>query len=416
MRGLLILALLALLLGVGVVALIENHPGYVLIAYGQYTVETSLWVGLVLLALIALLLYAAIALLRKVFSGQRSIAGWLGQRKTRRAARLTHRGLINFIEGNWERARRQLVGGAEHSEVPLLNYLIAARASFQLDEADKMREYLGMAEQAGSDAGIAVELTQAELKLQGGQFEQAVATLERARRNAGRHPYVLKLLHKAYRALEDWDALLKLLPELRKHAVLDDAALLDLERTVHTQLLETCATAGGDSASVALHQRWQATPAALRQDKVVLRSYVGYLIHAGDVSGAAKVIQRALKQDWDGDLARLFGYVELPDAGRQLAQAEAWLADHPRDYQLLLTLGRLSCRHELWGKARDYFESSYRQRRTPEVCAELGRLLAALGEDRESAGYFREGLLLRETSLPLLPQPKRADASPAALR
>ena len=145
MRGLLILALLALLLGVGVVALIENHPGYVLIAYGQYTVETSLWVGLVLLTLIALLLYAAIALLRKVFSGQRSIAGWLGQRKTRRAARLTHRGLINFIEGNWERARRQLVGGAEHSEVPLLNYLIAARASFQLDEADKMREYLGMA-------------------------------------------------------------------------------------------------------------------------------------------------------------------------------------------------------------------------------------------------------------------------------
>ena len=121
---------------------------------------------------------------------------------------------------------------------------------------------------------------------------------------------------------------------------------------MHTQLLEACATAGGDSAAVALHQRWQATPAALRQDKVVLRSYVGYLIHSGDAGGAAKVIQRALKQDWDGDLARLFGYVDLPDAGRQLAQAEAWLADHPRDYQLLLTLGRLSCRHELWGKAR----------------------------------------------------------------
>ena len=31
-----------------------------------------------------------------------------------------------------------------------------------------------------------VKLTQAELKLQGGQYEQAVATLERARRNAGR--------------------------------------------------------------------------------------------------------------------------------------------------------------------------------------------------------------------------------------
>lgn len=414
MRGLLMVALLALLLGVGVVALIENQPGYVLVAYGHYTVETSLWVGLLLLALLAVLLYAAIGLLRKLFSGQRSIAGWLGQRKTRRAARLTHRGLINFIEGNWERARRQLIGGAEHSEVPLLNYLIAARASFQLSEPDKMREYLGVAEQAGSDAGIAVELTQAELKLQGGQYEQAVATLERARRNAGRHPYVLKLLHKAYFGLEDWDALLKLLPELRKHAVLDEPALLELERTVHIRLLEHCATAESGDVPAALHQRWQATPTALRQDKVILRNYVGALIHAGDASGAAKVIQRALKQDWDADLARLFGYVELPDAGRQLAQAEAWLVDHPRDHQLLLTLGRLACRHELWGKARDYFEGSYRQRRTAEVCAELGRLLAALGEDRESATYFREGLLLRERSLPLLPQPKQRAPALAA--
>ncbi|MDP4789275.1 MAG: heme biosynthesis protein HemY [Haliea sp.] len=409
MRGLLILALLALLLGVGIVALIENHPGYVLVAYGQYTVETSLWVGLVLLAVFVTLLYLLIGLLRKVFSGQRSVAGWLGQRKARRAARLTHRGLISFIEGNWVRARSQLLSGAAHSEVPLLNYLTAARASFQLDEPDKMREYLGIAEQANADAGIAVALTQAELKLQGGHFEQAVATLERARRNAGRHPHVLKLLHSAYRGLEDWDALLKLLPELRKHGVLPDDSLLELERSAHTRLLERCATADGDGAAAALQQCWEAMPASLRQNKVILRNYVDHLIRAKDFMAAAKLVQRALKQEWDGDLVRLFGYVELPDAGRQLAQAEAWLTDHPRDHQLLLTLGRLACRHQLWGKARDYFEGSYRQRHTSETCAELGRLLAALGEDKDSALYFREGLLLREKTLPVLPAPQKSD-------
>jgi hypothetical protein len=41
-------------------------------------------------------------------------------------------------------------------------------------------------------------------------------------------------------------------------------------------------------------------------------------------------------------------------------------------------------------------------------------LLAALGEDRESATYFREGLLLREKSLPLLPQPKQRAPALAA--
>ena len=84
---------------------------------------------------------------------------------------------------------------------------MAARASYELGEPDKMREYLGLAEASDSEAGIAVELTQAELKLRGGQYEQALATLVRARRNAGRHPEVLRLLAAAYRGLRDWDSL-----------------------------------------------------------------------------------------------------------------------------------------------------------------------------------------------------------------
>lgn len=412
MRKLLLLALFALLLGVGIVTLIENHPGYVLIAYGHYTVETSLWVGIVVLVLFTLVLYAGVALLRRLLGGQKSFASWLGQRKVQRAARLTHRGLINFIEGNWEPARRQLLRGADHSEVPLLNYLIAARASFQLGELDRMREYLGAAEQSDSEAGIAVELTQAELKLRGNQYEQAVATLERARRNAGKHPHVLKLLSTAYLGLEDWEALLKLLPELRKYHVLQGDELQQLERRVYTQLLQasTAADAVGSGGHFPLHQRWQAMPANLREDKALLLVYVGLLIKEGDHAGADKVIQRALKQGWDIDLVQLYGYVELEHPGRQLAQAESWLTEHARDPQLLLCLGRLACRDQLWGKARDYFEASYKQRRSPEVCAELGRLLAALGEDKASAARFREGLLLREKSLPQLPLPERSTA------
>ena len=49
MRKLFALVLIALLLGVGVVALIETDPGYLLLAYGDYTLESSLWVGVVLL-------------------------------------------------------------------------------------------------------------------------------------------------------------------------------------------------------------------------------------------------------------------------------------------------------------------------------------------------------------------------------
>jgi len=412
MRRLFALVLIALLLGVGIVAVIETDPGYVLVAYGNYTIETSLWIGVLVLALFTLGVYLLLRLIRRLLGGQQSLASWIGGRRTRAASRLTTRGLISFIEGNWSRARRQLLRGAKNSEAPLLNYLMSARASYRLNEADKMREYLGAAEDAESEAGIAVELTQAELRLRSGKYEQALATLVRARRNAGRHPYVLDLLHQAYYGLRDWPELAALLPELKKYKVLSAQALESLEREIYTEML--AASAAADDNGEALRQAWQKMPAALKQDASVLHSYIALLVKGGNHAAAEKVIPRALKQNWDSRLVREFGYVQGEDSARQLAQAESWLSAHTDDAQLLLCLGRLAAREKLWGKARDYFESSYRLERSAEVCAELGRLLVALGEPKVAAAYFREGLQLKETGLPELPMPE--STIPAARR
>jgi HemY protein len=381
MRKLFVLILIALLLGVGIVAVIETDPGYVLLSYGSYTLETSLWIGVLLLLVFTLLIYGVVRLTRKIFSGQSSLISWLGSRKARQSSRLTSRGLISFIEGNWSKARQQLLRGARHNETPLLNYLMAARASYALNEPEKMREYLSAAEASDSEAGIAVELTQAELKLAAGQYEQALATLVRARRNAGRHPHVLDLMCRAYEGLEDWKSLSELLPELKKYQLMPEAEL---------------------------QQRWKMLPADLKRDVTLLKFYVEMLIEKGEHASAEKVLTRALKQDWDSELARLFGLVKGANASRQLVLAEVWLSGHEGDPLLMLTLGRLSARNKLWGKARDYFESSYKLRRSPEVCAELGRLLAALGEIRSSGAYFREGLLSHEADLPDVPLPVQA--------
>ena len=138
----------------------------------------------------------------------------------------------------------------------------------------------------------------------------------------------------------------------------------------------------------------------------MLDEYVALLVKGEHHAAAEKVILRALKQSWDSKLVREYGFVVGQDGAKQLAHAEAWLPAHPEDPQLLLTLGRLAARQELWGKARDYFEGSYRLERTAEVCAELGRLLVALGEPKLAGAYYREGLNLREPDLPELPMPE----------
>ena len=91
--------------------------------------------------------------------------------------------------------------------------------------------------------------------------------------------------------------------------------------------------------------------------------------------------------------------------GRQLQAAEGWLKDHPNDPGLLLTLGRLCLQNSLWGKARDYLESSLRLQRNPEACAELARLLAQLGDAERSNQLFQEGLGLLDERLLAAPLP-----------
>jgi HemY protein len=156
-----------------------------------------------------------------------------------------------------------------------------------------------------------------------------------------------------------------------------------------------------------LRASWQKVPKLLQRDAAMVAAYVGNLIKLGDQNAAEDAVLYALKYEWSATLVRQYGYVHSVNATGQLARVESWLPAHPEEPQLLLCLGRLSAREKLWGKARDYFESSYRLERSPEICAELGRLLTALGEPQVAAAYFREGLLLREESLPELPMPDK---------
>lgn len=402
MRKLFVLILVALLLGVGVVAIIETDPGYLLLAYGDYTLETSLWVGLVLLVLAVLLLYGMFALLRRLLGGRKSLAGWWDSRRVHKAARLTRRGVINYGQGNWARARRELLRAADSSDLPLVNYLLAAQSSAHLGELDKMQEYLGAAAATGSGAAVAVDLARADMLLQAGQHRQALGVLLPLRENAAHHPRVLLLLQRAFAGVEDWQALAELLPSLRKHKLMPAAELQGLEQQLSGRLLQH---AGDDVDSVCA--AWHRLPAEARREAALVRLFVARLVDLQAHALAEKTLLQALKHEWDPELVRLYGHVQSPNPRQQLARAEGWLEAHPRDAQLLLCLGRLSARDKLWGKAREYYENSYRLQRSPESCAELGRLLAALGEANVAAAYFREGLLLRENTLPNCPSRKR---------
>ena len=65
--------------------------------------------------------------------------------------------MISFIEGNWVQGPAAAVARRAEKRGTAGNYLLAARSSDQLQEPDKVHEYLGAAEDAEPTAAVAVK-------------------------------------------------------------------------------------------------------------------------------------------------------------------------------------------------------------------------------------------------------------------
>jgi len=380
---------LFVLAGAGIGVVLSRDSGYVLLSFGNYTVEMSLALLLLLLAALFGALYFGIRLMVRTLHLPQDVRSWKQRRGSRLAQQAMTRGLLEMSEGNWHSAERRLVRFADRSETPLLNYLAAARAAQLQGAHDRRDSYIRLAHDAMPSADVAVSLTQAELQLADHQLEQALATLKHLRSVAPKHNYVLRQLRRLYEQLGDWEHLRELLPELRRRKVEDEADLQRLEIRTHHALLEHAFLAGDPQR---LAMAWADVPRGLREAPQLLGDYAGYLQETGQGMKAEQLLRDALRKQWDSGLVETYGLLETSEPGRQLSQLEKFLADHPDDPTLLLTLGRLSLRAQLWGKARGYLEACIGRNGPPQAYRELGQLLERMHEPDKAIEIYRRGL------------------------
>lgn len=380
---------LVLLVGAAAALLVHKDPGYVMFAVGPYTVEMSLALLVVAVALGFTLLYLAIRLVVRTVGLPRQVRAWQRRRGARQARRSTTRGLLEMAEGDWKAAEKHLIRHADNSETPLLNYLAAARAAQAAGAHERRDSYIRLAHESMPSADVAVSLTQAELQLAHNQLEQALATLTHLRRIAPQHTYVLRLLKRLYEQLGDWEHLRELIPELRKRKVEAADELRVLEIRVHRALLER-ASLTSDPRDLLV--AWTGVPRGLRGEPLLVADYAGYLIEREQANEAEPLLRDALKSEFSDTLVGLYGQLDAPSPSRALSFAESLLDNNPRNPVLLLALGRLALHAQLWGKARGYLEASIGAGGPPEAYRELGHLLEQLGEQRAALDVYRHGL------------------------
>ena len=362
--------------------------GYVLINVWGYTIESSLVTWLVLLTLAFFALHFSLRFLVNLFHVPTGMRQWREQRRHQRANQALLDGLVRMAEGDWRHAKKEVLKHISDSRAPMLNYLAAARAAHELNEYDQRDRYLKLAGQHASVNDVGVKLTQAELQLSQHQQEQALATLRTLQLVNPQHRTVLKTLSTLYLELGDWNNFIDMIPQLRRRKVFSASELDALERRAYIAFLSPQPPVSAKRLS----ELWYRVPQHVQNHIDVLTTYIHLLLDQGSSDIVEPMIRNALKRDWNPELVRLFGIIEGADPKAQLMHAEQWLSVKDNDPMLLLTLGRLCLRNQLWGKARSYFESSIAADGPAESYNELARFLEGMGERELAMRFYREGL------------------------
>lgn len=380
--------LLLIFFGAIAMSLLVNVPTYVLVSVGNTDIEFSLWAGIVVLSLVFVLLYLLFNLLRTVLVSFSLIK----ESRAKTVERRTQRGLLHFIEGNWNLAKKELLSAAKYTDQPLLQYLAAAQSAMAMGAADESRFLLEQARASASANHLVLTHSAARLYLAEKNFPQALEVLRPLAKSSHKSPVTLDLLKDTYSGLHDWESVITLLPHLKKSHLYTQTKFDELSLNAYLAYIEATATAPSANRE-SLDKAWHHVPKELKLRVPLLGLYATQLHKLGEDRRAEEVILIGLKHEWHGNLAELYGSLNLEPADKPLKTAESWLKDHPDDAHLHYALGKLSMKNSLWGKARDYFERSLTLQPRADVYAALGLLLAQLGEREKSASVFKQGLL-----------------------
>ncbi|MCE2596125.1 tetratricopeptide repeat protein [Motilimonas cestriensis] len=371
---------------------VSGSKGYVLVAMGDYTIETSVSKAIIIGVLFYLLLLGIEWLLHKTLGISRQSYNWLRGRNVRKARKNTYAGMLALAEGDYKNAERLTANSATHSDTPLLNYLAAAEAAQEQGDNAKRDTYLKQA-QENSDNSFAIGLTQAKFHLRQGQYEEAHAALSLLHNKQPKHQQVLKLLSETYQQLDEWQKLLDLLPSLRKAGLLahDDADQLEL--TTYAGIFKQLAKQEG---SHGLQVYWNKMSRKLKAEPSLIAAIGEQLITLDDHDAAKIILLNGIKKSAPNSILAVINQLKLPDYQDLINSLESGRKKFPASAALESAYAQCQLKAGNIEQAIKAYQAAIELTPNADDYYQLGLLLEQQGVISEAQQCFKRGLALSQ--------------------
>ncbi len=345
-----LILLIAVLLGVW----IYQDPGYALFAWQQWTVEMPLWLAIICIILLYFVITFLFRFIFALLTLPRQLRSWHKIYKQNRSTKLFFTGLSAYMSGEYKKARKLLMRGKKFSQMPILNYIFSAEAAQKQQQFPVCDDYLTEAQHFSKEQNSLLQIMNAEVLCERQQWQDAEVLLVKFLQETPKQPKAIALLTKVYLQQNDWDHLLQLLPKCKQIDHFSEEELISLETKIYKGLLENSIKENEEK----LMLTWNLLPRKFKKDPALLLVFVRGLDFYGKSREAEIYLRKSIKNNWNDTLIASYGQINTDDPHRQLAFAESWLIIHPHNHHLLMTLGRLSEKNQIYGKARSYYQEA----------------------------------------------------------
>lgn len=372
---------------VAVPLLIGQGNGYVLLVQPPYRIELSTSLFLLLVVLTFFIVHSLLRLTSYTLQLPDKVRAFKRDRREKEASVALMESLKALAEGRYAKAERAAAQALELGADPLVGTLVGARASHKLKNFERRDYYLAEAERLAPNAATARLLCQAELLLDQRRFSSALDAVGQLEKHDARHLPALQLELKTRRQLGDWEDALSLIAQLEKRGGIEPVIAQQWKLQAYMELL-----ARKTSDPALLQAYWQKLPQNDQLDPRIAYVAARHFNQIGDGAAAARIIEMSLTKQWDGLLVEYYGECDSKEPLKQLEQAEFWLKEHHNDAGLLLSLGKLCIRSELWGKAQSYLEASLSVQENSAAHLALAQIMEKLDRQDEANRHYRLSL------------------------
>jgi HemY protein len=382
MRGL--LWLIAVFVAAVAASIVLKDGGYVVVVVPPWRAEVSLVVSILALIAAFAAFYWIVRLASHTLALPTHVRSFRARQRDKAGRRALMAALQAFFEGRFAQVEKHAGDAWERGSAPALAGLVAARAAQRRRDFERRDEWMRRVGESDPEWRRARMMLEAEQLIEERRYEEARGLLQELHSSGTRHVAATQMLLRCEQALGHWDESVRLARMLERREALSPEAVEGIVTRARSSELERVSL---DARS--LLEFWRSLPAAERLHPPIAAAGARAFMRFNDCRSAYRAIEAALDHAWDSDLVLLYGECGDDDTRGRIEHAEQWLLARPEDPELLLTLGRLCLRAELWGKAESYLEASLSSQPTRAAHIALAELFDRLHRPEDANRHYR---------------------------